>query len=123
MAGKSVKQTQRKNKHIRTRLSAETKRKVYLFNHKIKIMNLENELLEKFQVEELEKRYEMGFWTLTQNPDGSVSVGGDNTGQPPAQTPPPDPCENDPTCGGMIHFLTPEEKAAAQEAHAARTGG
>jgi len=40
--------------------------KVYLFNKKIKIMNLENELLENqllenFQVEELEKRYEFSW--------------------------------------------------------------
>ncbi|MBA0884769.1 hypothetical protein [Flavobacterium undicola] len=26
-------------------------------------MNLENELLEKFQIEELEKRFEMSIWT------------------------------------------------------------
>lgn len=26
-------------------------------------MNLENQLLEKFQVEELEKRFELGHWT------------------------------------------------------------
>ena len=71
-------------------------------------MNLENELLEKFQVEELEKRYEMGFWTLTENDDGSISVGGDNSGQPPSETKNDvDPYGPD----GYIHFVTPEEKA------------
>ncbi len=32
-----------------------------MLNQKIKIMNLENQLLEKFQVEELEKRYEFAW--------------------------------------------------------------
>jgi hypothetical protein len=38
-------------------------------------MKLENELLEKFQVEELEKRYEMSYWTG----DGTISPGTQTT--------------------------------------------
>ena len=74
-------------------------------------MNLENELLEKFQVEELEKRYEMGFWTPTKNEDGSTTFG-DNGGND-LNPPPSEPKNNVDPFGpdGNIHFVTPEEKA------------
>jgi hypothetical protein len=47
-------------------------------------MNLENELLEKFQVEELEKRFEMGWIGdvvvgTTESPTGTSLLTGDVT--------------------------------------------
>ncbi|MET0944473.1 MAG: hypothetical protein ABWY22_03615, partial [Flavobacterium sp.] len=49
------------------------KKKSILFNLKIKIMNQENELLEKFQVEELEKRYEF-CWCCNTTPAKGVTT-------------------------------------------------
>ena len=44
------------------------KEKYICLTKKTKIMNLENELLEKFQVEELEKRYEFS-WLVPHDPN------------------------------------------------------
>ncbi len=74
-------------------------------------MNLENELLEKFQVEELEKRFEMGWIpTVTRDENGTHFNFSDDEPPPP---PPGTEPEVDPE---FIHFLTPAEKAALEAA-------
>ncbi len=50
------------------------KEKYICLTKKIKIMKLENELLEKFQVEELEKRYEF-YWIDNVEVGGSYDTG------------------------------------------------
>lgn len=66
-----------------------SKKKIYFWKTLIKYIIMKNELLEEFKVEELEKRFEMG-WTATKvEASIKTEVGTVKVNIPLEQTPPP----------------------------------